>query len=226
MAAALIPLAALPLAASALDLDTSATGSGNLGVSVGEIVDIGAAAQGTGTSSEQSGSFAASGTVQAQGSLDLGVITITRDSASAATNTVATAANVKTSADLASYAKAEVAEDENVNEVSLSDEEVSVSYKQRAYLFGFIPVFVTVQAVVDGAGNVTVHYPWYGFLIMDNTQTLKADLQTAARGAIASETAAGLDATTQAQLLEGMRSALESRLEADVAAEASANASI
>src|SRR3990167_1635460 len=63
--------------------------------------------------------------------------------------------SVRTDADLQTYVNGEIEADSDLRAVEVSDS-VSVDYVQRAKLFGFIPVTVTVTTEVDADGKVSV----------------------------------------------------------------------
>lgn len=150
-------------------------------------------------------------------------ITITRESASVnndAAVTVSSPASVQTSSDLSLYASTIVKEDENVEDAELSEDAVSIRYKQRAKLFGVIPVFVSVKATVESSGDVSVSYPWYGFML---SQEERVTLESTLDAAIGTSTSTELSSNTQALILERMHATLKQNLEASLAAEANAS---
>ncbi|KKW44028.1 MAG: hypothetical protein UY94_C0037G0004 [Parcubacteria group bacterium GW2011_GWA2_56_21] len=182
--------------------DTSVSGSGsvdgivdtNLGADVKGVVNaiIGgsASSSNSGSGSTGSGSAGASGNGSTQGSVtvsgqggvdaDLGIIVITRadvDGDAAVSGSVSPA-DVSTDAELSSFIAAQVQADKNVSQVEASADNVAVTYKQNAKLFGFIPITVDATATVDAGGKVNVKYPWYAFLASTNKADLKAKIQS------------------------------------------------
>ena len=155
-------------------------------------------------------------------------ITVTRSSASESSieAAIGSSAEVETSSELSLFASAVVKTDENVDEVGLSEDAVSLRYKQRAKLFGIIPVFVYVKATTDSNGNVSVSYPWYGFLLSQEERVnVETDLQATVSQSLAASADATLTSSAQAQLLEEMRLVLQSNLEASLEAEVATAAS-
>lgn len=80
--------------------------------------------------------------------------------------------NIEGGVDLQLYVVATVQSDENIEEVILSDEEVSIDYRTTVHLFGFIPVETTQRATItfgdgvrgadqDKFGRVKVKMPWW-----------------------------------------------------------------
>jgi len=139
-----------------------------------------------------------------------GTIVLTRGSLSAEIlGNVTAAFEVESDTDLKAYATVLMQADENVSDVSLSEDMVSVRYQQPAELFGFIESSLTVEASVDAQGTVTVSYPWYSFLYSTN----KAEVEAAVEAAVPSvsvNTSTGLSASTQAEILEKVHAALQS----------------
>src|SRR3989344_3274603 len=129
--------------------DTSVGVDGAVDVNVGAQTqtNVGATTSGTGGQSTA-------------GSASAGAIVVTRGSASEDDATVSTASAVATVSDLAAYAATVVRSDENAERAELSSDNVSLRYKQRAYLLGIIPIFATVTTTVESNGTVTVSYPW------------------------------------------------------------------
>ncbi|KKW45442.1 hypothetical protein A3C21_02715 [Candidatus Kaiserbacteria bacterium RIFCSPHIGHO2_02_FULL_59_21] len=195
------------------------------GADVGVVGDVNVGATGTGMVKE-----GAEGGADTSGSAGIGAtIVVTRGSAGEASATISSSAAVQTSADLSAYASAVVKADENVEGAELSANKVSVHYKERAKLFGFIPIFVTATATVHKDGSVSVSYPWYGFLLSQGERVelesdVEAALQADAEVAAALEAAAEFSARTQAVLLETVHAAMKSGLAASLSAEAVANA--
>ncbi len=66
--------------------------------------------------------------------------------------------------------------DENIVSAEISPEEVKVSYKRPAKLFGFIPVAYYHAFTVDGKGNVSHGTPWWLAFATDDASTFGADV--------------------------------------------------
>jgi hypothetical protein len=140
------------------------------------------------------------------------------------------AAAVISTDDLNAYARSTMSSDDNIQRVQASGDDVALSYKERAYFLGFIPASLTATAHADASGEVTVSYPWYGFLFRKPHDALQADLQTGVAASmnalVGSATAQGsLDAGEQAAMLDAMRSAMKQQHDADYGASAAASAS-
>jgi len=130
--------------------------------------------------------------------------------------------SVQTEADLAAYATALLRSDENVGGVEASQEAVSLWYKARARLFGFIPIFVQAKGTVRTGGEASVDYPWYAFLATKNEALLRSDVEAAAQVAASARTE--FDAATQANLIQALHVAMRSNLQAELAAEGAVRA--
>lgn len=133
--------------------------------------------------------------------------------------------NVSSEADVKTYSDALIKSDTNVSSVDSSADEVSVSYKERLHVFGFIPVWGTVKSTVRADGTVEVRYPWYSFLSSTSRAEVESRVQNSVDVALKdrTETGSSFSARTQAGLIAAMRAALKTSYEADVAAEASAD---
>ena len=191
--------------------------------------NVSAGASASSSSSNQGTNASGSGTIGA----DVGLITVTRadvSSGESAQVTISTPSAVKTSADLSAYASGVVEGDKNVDAVAASEDSVSVSYKQSAKLFGFIPIFLSATATVDSTGEVSIRYPWYAFLATTNSASLQSSVKAATAATTAANTSADasaeLSAAAQAKLIDEVRAAMKGSLEASLAAQGSAGASV
>ena len=145
---------------------------------------------------------------------------------------------VTTRADLSGYVAAEMKADKNISSVEAASDNVAVTYKQNAKLFGFIPVTVDATANVDAEGNVTVSYPWYAFLMMTNKSDLQATIQNRVTAdanlaastnvtADASAEAAGqLSADAQARIVAAVKAAMQAEFNASINASADGTVSV
>ena len=224
--------AVLPFAAQALSVgaDTETNVSVNAGVGAGVSGSVSA----NSTSSAQTGAGSqgsVSGESENSAGVSAGLIYITRADADTGSGARVEPASVRTDADLQAYVKGEIEADRGMQAVEVSDS-IAVDYAQRAKLFGFIPVTVTVTTVVDADGTVSVRYPWYGFLLAkaSGDADLKAKIQSRvdsvrATSSAGADVSAELDANAKARLINEVRSALKSALEAQLQAESSVSAS-
>lgn len=207
----------------------------------------------SGTGNENSGSEGNAGI-----DLGLGSVIVTRadvtGNAVAATNS--DWSQVRSDADLSGYIAAHIANDENIERVQVSTTNVAVTYKQQARLLGFIPTTIKATAMVEGDGDVSVSYPWYGFLYAttDNSADVEAKVKARvdamlrasgnasgdaslnsggdvratgnAQASVATEANATAELATEmrARLVAEIRAALEEAYNADVSANASAQA--
>ena len=84
--------------------------------------------------------------------------------------------NVRTVDQLQLFAKALAESDENLRKFAVNDEGIEMTYRAKAYLFGFIPVsyLVSVHAMYDG--TVEVDAPWWLFLGRDTNDEFTEEL--------------------------------------------------
>ncbi|GEM_PF-916575 len=218
----------------------NSTVDANVGVDAG----IGAESSGTasGGGAQGSGSADASATMEANAGVTIQPLIITRADVDGGSvkATASTASTVKTRADLSGYVAAEMKADSNISSVEAASGNVAVSYKQRAKLFGFIPVTIDATADVDASGNVTVSYPWYAFLMVTNKSDLETRIQnrvsadvnldaSANANADANATAeatAQLTAEAQAKIVAAVKAAMQAELNANLNASADGTVSV
>ncbi|MEX0672942.1 MAG: hypothetical protein WDZ82_01675 [Candidatus Paceibacterota bacterium] len=72
-------------------------------------------------------------------------------------------------------------ENEEVEDIATDAEATEVTYNSRVYLFGFIPKSVTAVARAEADGDVSVDYPWYGFLSRKGDQSFGSTLAATIR---------------------------------------------
>jgi hypothetical protein len=222
-------------APSAAGIDVSASGTTNVGSGTGADVNavIGAssspdAAPGAQGQAQANQNAASAG---ARATADLTPIVMTRADISATTGPFAPmdATVVQTQGNLSSYVGYQLQSDENLSSVDTSSQQVAVTYKGGAKLFGFIPVSLDTTATTDDSGKVTVSYPWWAFMASTADKSkLQGDLQanvTTALAAHPSSMQMSYSASQQAALIASMKSAMETDLNADASASANANAS-
>ncbi len=224
--------------ASLSDIVNTNLGTGVKGV-VNAIIGGNSSSSSSGSGSANTSGTASSDT-SASGSsdgVDLGVIVITRADIAAGTTASGSVspASVKTQVDLSGFIASQVKADDNVSQVEASADTVSVTYKQNAKLFGFIPVTLDATATVDAEGNVDISYPWYAFLaatdkaelegrIRDNVDATLGVSGSASTSASANaEATAKLAASTQAKLVAAVKAAMQAQLDASAQADVSGN---
>lgn len=133
--------------------------------------------------------------------------------------------SVSVDTDVSGFVAAQVASDENVSKIESSAHRISVTYPQKARLFGFIPVTVDATATVLADGTVNVRYPWYAFLMVTNQTALESEIESRVTSlnslsvrSVSAEADAELElaASVQAKLIDEVRTVMESTLTADV----------
>ncbi|MEJ0054064.1 MAG: hypothetical protein WDN10_05100 [bacterium] len=255
LALALALLAVTPAAAATIDVDASGSTAAGSAVSVSSdssagastdivtpvkadvqvttsqaVVQPGARGTTTGsgtidTGSGMQGSVSADGGVQA----GLGILNVTRanaDSMLSAGAEVGSSGMVSDRQSLSTYAAATLKGDTDLEGVEFSGDHVAVSYKERAHLFGFIPLWVTARAQANADGSVKVSYPWYGFLMSTASDDIEAQVKADATATLSgSGASAMLSATTQAKLFDQLRRAMKAAHDTEVSADVDASAS-
>lgn len=169
---------------------------------------------GTGTQTSVSGSVG-----------DSAVLLVTKADADASATTISSPLSVQSKSDLSAYVSGAIRADADAGDAELSDNAVSLGYKQRAKLFGFIPVFVHAVATVHAGGETTVQYPWYAVFTTTDSASLRSDVEAATADTVSAQTHATFSASTQAQLLAEMKTAMKSHLQASLAADMQASTS-
>jgi hypothetical protein len=215
-------LAAALVSSPALALDVSASNATDVSVN---------AELKTKTEAKATTSSSANGSASSEASGGVSVIVFTRaDIEGSGNGENISPASVQSNTDLSGYVAAQIASDENISEVETSPNSVSVTYMQRADLFGFIPMNVEATAIVRADGSIEVNYPWYAFMMLTNENELEAELQAAVAGsssiAASADAAAdvGFSAATQSELIREVRSVMAASLSADLATEMTATA--
>ena len=84
--------------------------------------------------------------------------------------------SIRTVGQLKIFTKALSESDENIRQVKLGDEKIEISYRQKAKLFGLIPLNYLLKTTVKD-GEVEVKQPWWHFLARDDVQSYKTTLQ-------------------------------------------------
>lgn len=142
-------------------------------------------------------------------------------------------ANVKTHAEVASsqdlevFAKGVLLKDSNVERVDVGEDgNVTVDYKGRGRLFGFIPLSFTqrvnVRANEEAKNRVSVRYPWFGFLMATNVSA--ADIKASIEQSLASDTQLSsmtVDAAANVRVSADIINAISAVLKAKAEASAS-----
>ncbi|MBT5237037.1 hypothetical protein HOL63_01550 [Candidatus Peregrinibacteria bacterium] len=84
--------------------------------------------------------------------------------------------SIRTVGQLKIFTKALSESDENIRQVKLGDEKIEISYRQKAKLFGLIPLNYLLKTTVKD-GEVEVKQPWWHFLARDDVKSYKTTLQ-------------------------------------------------
>lgn len=108
-----------------------------------------------------------SGTDRDQEERNSGTRTFTRDLLDASADASVTAADDVTDGEsLASFVRARMQEDENLEGADFSDDAaMDVEYRTQARFLGVIPSSMRVHVIAHDDGTVSVAYPWYAFLM-------------------------------------------------------------
>ncbi|MDB5266242.1 MAG: hypothetical protein JWN89_57 [Parcubacteria group bacterium] len=141
-------------------------------------------------------------------SIDRGTESQTADTASVSgtSNSSVTFDRVSTENDLRSFMAASLTNDEDLQGMTFTNNAVEVSYKAPGKFLALIPMYLTTTARVDASGDVSVRYPWYSFLVKNDTNT---DLATSIKTEIQSMISAN-----GGTLTAGQAAAIASRIHA------------
>lgn len=203
----------LPASVFALDVSIKSNTSANVGAGVSGNVEGDLQAKAEATTSEV--------VVGIPGSVE--VIVVTRADVGGDANVRASASpeTVSAESDISGYVAAQMAADANVSKVESSRSRVSVTYPQKAMLFGVLPVTVEATATVLADGTVDVRFPWYTFLMVTNETDLESEIESRVSTlpspslAASTETSVELSARAQAELIDTVRVAMESSFVAE-----------
>ncbi len=184
-------------------VNTSANANANADTNTAADSDTNSDAAGSasGDSSMGSGSdTSASGDSAAGFSLMLGRSDVAQVNGDG-TAVVSNALDVNSNNSLKSYTAAAMRDDANLDQVSMDDASLNVSYRQPAKFLGFIHTQLATKVHVDDSGAVTVSYPWYSFLFSKSDKAaLQQQLQTEVRTALTANAGTTTDAGTNAAL--------------------------
>lgn len=84
--------------------------------------------------------------------------------------------NVRTVDQLQLFARALAESDENVRQITMNDTAITISYRSKAKLFGFIPLHFLQKITVD-SNRVSVDTPWWTFFAKDSTEEVVLALE-------------------------------------------------
>jgi len=192
--------------------DNSSNGNASAGVNVNTNVNTGS----QGTTHPDNGNTTVDTDNNSDTSVSGKATVFTRSdfdtSDTAALTTTMTAADVNTSDDLRSFVQSSMQSDDNISAVSFADNDVSVSYKDHGRLIGFIPVTIDTMVTANADGTITVNYPWYGFLVAKDRESLQSDLDTNV-GAMIRADRSSWTAHRMAQIAARLSAALKAHFE-------------
>ncbi len=66
-----------------------------------------------------------------------------------------------------------VLNNDSIEEISLTDSEVTIRHRTEIRLFGFIPLSVEAETTIDETGTEKTKYPWWSFLARKDTMPIK-----------------------------------------------------
>lgn len=135
-------------------------------------------------------------------------ITVDRHSLSKnATTTERTALSINASDALEAYAVSTILTDHKIQAISLSGDEITVTYRQNGKLLGVLPIALPRTATVHNDGSVSLGLPIYGALTLERDR-MQTALEVRARTLLNSEgylASTPLSPSTQAELLDIIR---------------------
>ncbi len=120
---------------------------------------------------------------------------------SATTNVRAdmSADRVESDGDLQAYAASALRNDESLDDVTFTDDSVTVKYKEKGRFLALVPMTFTVRAVAHADGTLELDYPWYSFLTLDSRDEVETDLRIAVDNAIRAHAVGSVRAEGQAE---------------------------
>ena len=86
-------------------------------------------------------------------------------------------ADVNTKEDLEAYMVAVAQNDNNIEEITVYEEEITLRYRHEARLLGLIPVTMTTRTTVDEQGRVRVRTPWWSFLARHGAKGAEEEIE-------------------------------------------------
>ncbi len=136
---------------------------------------------------------------------------------------------VKNSADLKLFASTLLKHDSLIKQIAISKENIGVDYKTHGRFLGFIPVSITAKTEINADGEVSVRYPWYGFLVYKKSKITDDALKTEVLAELGMKEGDGiisLDSTASARAkIVNALSMASQKLSGSVSADVSATAS-
>ena len=126
--------------------------------------------------------------------------------------------NVNNNTDLSLFVHKVIKHDENVSNVEVNDDDVSVEYKTNIKLFGFLPWTTYATTTVNSKGETTIDYPWYAMFASTDEVNLQSQVKTSARPYVNTEAKENtkLSASAKAQILAKIHAAMKADFEASL----------
>ncbi len=130
---------------------------------------------------------------------------------------------VESDADLEAYSEAALRNDESLDDMSFTNDTVTVKYKEKGRFLALVPMTFIVKAKAHADGTLELDYPWYAFLTVDNQDEVETDLRIAVDNAIRTHAVgsvraegealnATLSASEKAQIAREMQAILKAQL--------------
>jgi hypothetical protein len=137
---------------------------------------------------------------------------------------VTDASSVRSAASLESYAASSVREDDRLESVAMTNDQITMQYRKDARLLWVFPTSMQVAVMVAQDGDVAVRYPWYSFLLTgaESRTALEARLEAEVARvdeSLATEAEAELTGTDSTEVRRWTR--VLSHLHASLSADAS-----
>jgi hypothetical protein len=104
--------------------------------------------------------------------------------------TVTDAGSVRSAASLESYAASSVREDDRLESVAMTNDQITMQYRKDARALWVFPTSMQVEVTVAQDGAVSVRYPWYSFLLTDTESRTALEARLAAEVARVDESLA------------------------------------
>ena len=218
--AALALALVLGISAPAHAQSINTTTTGQVGIDVGDdsSVDAGADAS-VGTAPDETTADDDRMSAGVSSGTDTG-FSLTRSDASVTSSSGATvsASSVNTESDLEAYAASTLRANDSIDGVDVASDRLSLSFKEDARLFGFIPHTVTSRVEVSGDGSVRVMRPWYSFLVAGLSVDTKTTIESRVKSAMNEEASGSFSSRSQARVIAEIASALGSSVDAQASA--------
>jgi hypothetical protein len=121
---------------------------------------------------------------------------------------IASALIIHTNKELLQYARQVLADDPYIASITLSAEEIVVTYRKEGRLLGVLPVSIPRTAHVHTDGTVSFDEPWYGTVTIGERDYMKTALEVRVHALLTTEgylSSMSLAPATQAEILDIIR---------------------